>query len=105
MLKNVSSIEQVIKYDGRQYPVAPGEAFDVKSMASIGVIGDHEAVCIEEKWESETGKKLTRTTPEAPKKETEAPIAKEAEKAQPAKEQVAKPAVKKSKSDKKRGKK
>jgi hypothetical protein len=105
MLKNVSSVEQVIKYDGRQYPVAPGEAFDVKSMAPIGVIGDHEAICIEEKWESETGKKLTRTAPEALKKESEAPIAKEAQKPQPAESQVAKPAIEKAKSDKKRGKK
>ena len=105
MLKNVSSVEQVIKYDGRQYPVAPGEAFDVKSMAPIGVIGDHEAICIEEKWESETGKKLTRTASEAPKKKPEAPIVKEVEKAQPAKAEPAKPTVEKAKSDKKRGKK
>jgi len=94
MLKNISDVVQVIKYDGRQYPVAPGQVFEVKSMAPIGVISDHEAFCLEEKWEKETSKKLTRNASEAPKKESEAPIAKEAEKPQPAQDQAPKPTEK-----------
>jgi hypothetical protein len=104
MLRNVSEAVQVIKYDGRQYPVAPGQAFDVKSMAPIGIISDHEAFCLEEKWESETGKKLSRNAPEAPKVEAPAPSVKEPEKAQPEPTQQSKPAGNKAKSDKKRGK-
>ena len=105
MLKNISNIEQVIKCDGKQYPVEPGQVFDVKSMAPLGKISDLDAICLEEKWTQETGGKLARITPEALKAENKATISQEAEKPQPAKDQVAKPATEKAKSDKKRGKK
>lgn len=105
MLKNIGTVELVIKYDGRQYPVEPGQTFDVKSMAPLGVISNHESICLEEKWEKETGGKLTRNVSEAVKAESAAPAPQEEVKPQPAPAQVAKPAVKKADSAKKRGKK
>lgn len=109
MLKNVSNEVQVISYDGRQYPVEPNKAFEVRSMAPIGKISDHEAFCLEEKWSKETGYKLSQIGPkdvqEAPKKEEPKPILKEDPKAPPAKPEPIKPVVKKDESGKKRGKK
>lgn len=108
MLKNTCYETLIIKYDGRQYPVEPGCVFDVKTMAPIGVISDHEAICIEENWSKETGKRLRQISAqeaqEAPKKEEPKPIIKDEVKAEPAKPEPVRPAVKKEESSKKKGK-
>lgn len=80
-LKNVSKEVVAIRWDGVNYNIEPDKTIDVRT--ALGARTENEEICIAEKFETETGKKLLRESAiPAPKEPT--PIPRPVEKVQPA---------------------